>query len=77
MWHLCSTQEIIIDEEEPLKVAERRSCKEFPEEQECGGELYRKTAPGSWQENLTPEQAKTVGWKAVSLLKAFYPEHTL
>jgi len=43
-----------------------------PEEEKGEDKFYRKAAPGSWTEDLTPGQVEMVERIAAPLLKVFY-----
>jgi LPS sulfotransferase NodH len=73
MKRLCSQLEIATDEEEIRRVVERHSWERVPEDEKGSGKFYRKAKPGSWQEDLTPEQAKLVEEIAAPLIAEFYP----
>jgi hypothetical protein len=46
----------------------------IPEDEKGKGKFRRKAQPGSWIEDLTPEQARVVEEITAPLLKEFYPE---
>ena len=45
-----------------------------PPEERGAGKFRRKALPGSWEEDLNPEQARAVEGVAGDLLRRFYPE---
>ncbi len=70
---LYSTMGIEVDEGELARVVEKHSWENIPEENKGEGKFYRKAMPGSWQEDLTPEQARRVERVTAPLLKELYP----
>jgi hypothetical protein len=54
----------------------KRSWENIPEEKKGPGKSRRKATPGSWREDLTPEQAQTVERITASLLQEFYADDT-
>jgi sulfotransferase family protein len=60
-------------EDEPLaSAAERYAWENVPDEEKGPGRIFRKASPGSWEEDLTPEQVRTVEREARPVLDAFY-----
>jgi hypothetical protein len=74
MKHLYSELEIAVDEGELARAVEKHSWENIPEEQKGEGKFYRKASPGSWREDLTPEQAKIVEEITAPLLKELYAD---
>jgi LPS sulfotransferase NodH len=70
---LYSTLDITIDEEELARVVETHSWENIPEEKKGPGRFYRKARPGSWREDLSPEQARVVEEITRPILEVFYP----
>jgi len=60
MKRLYSTLDIFIGEEDLARTVERHAWENIPEEEKGPGKFNRKAAPGSWREDLTPEQAKII-----------------
>ncbi len=74
MKRLYSTLGVPVDEEELARVVEKHSWENIPEEKKGEGKFYRKATPGSWREDLTPEQIEIVERVTAPLLKELYPE---
>jgi hypothetical protein len=71
---IYSTLGVTVNEEELARVVEEHSWENIPEEEKGEGKFYRKASPGSWREDLTPEQAEIVERITAPLLKEFsYP----
>jgi Sulfotransferase domain len=51
---------------------EKHSWEAIPETEKGEGKFYRKGTPGSWRDDLTPEQAQIVEDITAPLLKEFY-----
>lgn len=68
-----SALEIPLEEEELARAVEKHSWENIPEEQKGKGKFYRKGSPGSWREDLTPEQVEIVEGTTASVLDKFYP----
>ena len=62
------------EEKELVRVVEKHSWENIPEENKGEGKFYRKATPGGWREDLTPEQAGIVEKITAPLLEEFYPE---
>jgi len=60
------------DEEKLWQVVRKHSWDNIPEEKKGEGKFYRKGAPGSWREELTPEQVRMIERITAPLLKKFY-----
>jgi Sulfotransferase family len=65
---------IEVDEAELARVVEAHAWENIPEEDKGEGKFRRKAQPGSWREDLTPEQAEIVESVTAPLLKEFYYE---
>jgi Sulfotransferase domain len=76
MRRIYSELEIPIDEEQLARAVEKHSWENIPEEEKGEGKFYRKATPGSWREDLTPEQIEMVEKITAPLLKEFYPNST-
>jgi Sulfotransferase family len=64
--------DVVVDEGQLRRVAEKHAWENIPEEEKGQGNFYRKATPGSWKEDLTPEQAKVVEEITAPLLREFY-----
>ena len=73
MKRLYAELEIVVEEGELIRAVEKHSWENIPEEQKGEGKFYRKASPGSWREDLTPEQAKMVEHITAPLLSELYP----
>jgi len=73
MRRLCGELGIPSGEEELIRIIEKHSWEMIPEEKKGEGKFYRKASPGSWWEDLTPEQIEVVENITAPLLKEFYP----
>jgi hypothetical protein len=71
---LYSALGVPVDEEELGRVVEKHSWENIPEERRGEGKFYRKASPGSWREDLTPEQAEVVERVTAPLLRELYPD---
>jgi hypothetical protein len=74
MKRLYSALGIPVDEEALSRAVEEHSWEKLPEEEKGEGKFYRKAKPGSWKEDLGPEEARVVEEITAPLLKEFYPE---
>jgi hypothetical protein len=74
MRRIYSTLGVSVDEEDLARVVEGRSWENIPEENKGPGKFYRKASPGSWREDLTPEQARVVEDITHPILETFYPD---
>jgi len=63
---------ILVDEKRLFEAVQKHSWENVPEEEKGEGKFYRKAAPGSWTEDLTPGQVEMVERIAAPLLKVFY-----
>lgn len=73
MRRVYTTLEIPFDDEELTRTVEKHSWSNIPEDQKGEGKFYRKAAPGSWKDDLTPEQARIVETMTASVIEEFYP----
>jgi Sulfotransferase domain len=73
MRHIYSTLGIPVDERELLRAVGKHSWENVPEEEKGEGKFYRKATPGSWREDLTPEQVQIVEEITAPLLNKLYP----
>ena len=74
MKRLYSTLGIDVNEQQLARVVKKRAWDNIPQEKKGQGRFHRKASPGSWSEDLTPEQAKVVGRITAPILEALYPE---
>jgi hypothetical protein len=74
MKRMYSALEIPVREEELVRVVEKHSWENIPEEEKGEGKFRRRATPGGWREDLTPRQAKVVEEMTAPLLKEFYPD---
>jgi len=74
MKRLYAELEIPVDEGELARAVKKHSWENIPEEEKGPGKFYRKASPGSWREDLTPEQAKIVEEITAPLLKELYAD---
>jgi hypothetical protein len=72
MRRIYSELGIAVDEKELARAVEKHSWENIPEEEKGEGKFYRKASPGSWREDLTPEQVEVVEKITAPLLKEFY-----
>jgi hypothetical protein len=73
MKRIYSELGIEVEEEELVRIVEKHSWENIPEDQKGQGKFYRKATPGGWREDLTPEQAEAVERVTSPLLKELYP----
>ena len=72
MKRMYSDLRIEVDEEELARVVENHSWENVPDEEKGRGKFKRKATPGSWKEDLTPQQLKIVEESFSSLIEEFY-----
>jgi hypothetical protein len=63
------------DRERLERAVEKHSWEMIPEEKKGEGKFYRKGEVGSWREDLTPEQVRTIERITAPLLAQFYAEY--
>lgn len=73
MQSIYSALEIPVDEETLVRIVERHSWKNIPEDKKGEGKFRRKGISGGWAEDLTSEQVEIVESVTAPLLKEFYP----
>jgi hypothetical protein len=73
MLRMYSDLGVSVDRDELARIVEKHSWKNVPQDQKGRGKFYRKATPGSWREDLTPEQAKMVEEITAPVLEEFYP----
>jgi hypothetical protein len=76
MRRLYSTLDILIGEQELARVVQRHAWENVPETKKGPDKPHRKATPGSWKEDLTPEQARIVEELTVPILDEFYPDRS-
>jgi Sulfotransferase domain len=69
---MYSSLSIPVAEEQLQRVVERHSWENIPEDQKGAGKSRRKASPGSWREDLTPEQAALIEQITAPVLEEFY-----
>jgi hypothetical protein len=74
MRRMYSTLGVPVNEEELARIVEKHAWENIPEGKKGEGKFYRKASPGSWREDLTPEQAEVVAKVTAPLLEQLYPE---
>jgi hypothetical protein len=72
MRRIFSKLQIAVEDDELARVVEEHSWENIPEENKGEGKFYRKATPGSWREDLTPQQIQTVERITASVLNEFY-----
>jgi hypothetical protein len=72
MQRICSELGIEADEEELARAVEKHSWENIPEEEKGEGKFKRKATPGSWTEDLTPQQVEIVERTTAPILEEFY-----
>ncbi len=73
MKRIYSELGIPVDEQELRRAVKEHSWENIPEEEKGEGKFYRKATPGSWREDLTPEQVETIEKITAPLLNELYP----
>ena len=73
MKRIYSTLELPVEEGELLRAVEKHSWESISEEKKGKGKFYRKAKPGSWRNDLSPEQAQIVERITAPLLRELYP----
>jgi hypothetical protein len=73
MRRVYETLEIAVDEEKLARAVKKHSWENIPEEEKGEGKFYRKATPGSWRDDLTPEQVERVEKITAPLLNELYP----
>lgn len=74
MEHTLSTLGLGFDKAGLARVVEAHSWENVPEEKKGEGKFYRKATPGSWREDLTPDEVRVVEDAFAPLLKEFYAD---
>jgi hypothetical protein len=73
MENLYSTLGIEVGRESLVRAVEKHAWENIPENEKGQGKFYRKATPGSWREDLTPDQVEIVEQVSAPLLKDLYP----
>lgn len=74
MRRIYSTLGIPFEKEELAGIVEKHSWENIPEDQKGEGKFCRKGSPGSWREDLNPEQIEIVERIIAPLIEKFYPD---
>ncbi len=72
MRRIHSVLGMAVDEMKLISSVEEHSWENIPEEEKGEGKFRRKARPGSWREDLTPEQVRIVEETTRPLLQEFY-----
>lgn len=72
MRRILSTLGARVGEEELVRVVEKYSWENIPEEKRGQGKFFRKATPGAWKEDLTPKEVAIVEEITTPLLNEFY-----
>jgi len=70
---ICSALEVQASSKDLARAVKKHSWENIPEEKKGKGKFYRKGIPGSWRQDLTPEQIAMVEEITAPLLEEFYP----
>ncbi len=73
MERLYSKLGIEVGGESLVRAVEKHAWENIPEHEKGQGKFYRKATPGSWREDLTPDQVEIVEQVSAPLLKELYP----
>lgn len=63
-----------VNQESMMRAVEKHSWENIPEEKRGQGKFYRKGQPGSWREDLTPDQVEIVEKITAPLLATYYAD---
>jgi Sulfotransferase domain len=74
MKRMYSRLGIPVAEEQLRRIAEKYDWENIPEKRKGAGKSHRKASPGSWREDLTPEQVTIVEKITAPVLDEFYVE---
>ena len=72
MKRIYSALEIPVGEGQMARAVEERALENMPEDKKGPGTIRRRATSGGWREDLTPEQAETVGRVTAPILEEFY-----
>jgi hypothetical protein len=70
---LCASLELDVDPDELSRTVDAHAWEAIPDDEKGEGKFYRKATPGSWREDLSPEQQRLVQEIARPVLDTFYP----
>jgi Sulfotransferase domain len=73
MRHLCAALEVDVDEAELERTVEAQAWEAVPDDRKGELNRFRKATPGSWRDDLSPEQQEAVQEVARPILDTFYP----
>jgi hypothetical protein len=76
MRRIYSTLGVPVDDDAVVRAVAKHAWENVPEENKGEGKFHRKATPGGWQEDLTPEQARTVERITAPLLEEFYSDRS-
>jgi GT2 family glycosyltransferase len=64
--------EIAVDESQLESIVAKHSWEQIPESDKGSGKFYRKAQPGSWREDLSPDQIRTIEDITGPILSKYY-----
>ena len=70
---LYSELDIAVNDDDLQQAVRAHTWENIPEGKKGVGKFYRKASPGSWREDLSPEQTRVVEEITRPILEAFYP----
>ena len=73
---IYSELDVPVEEKELQRIVEKHAWENIPEEKKGPDKPRRKATPGGWQEDLTPEQAKTVEEITAPVIEEFYSKQS-
>lgn len=76
MKRIYSELGLSVDEQKLERVVSKHSWENIPDKNKGDGKFYRKASPGSWKEDLTSKQVKTVERITASLIEEYYTRST-
>lgn len=74
MKRIYSTLDIPVNEAELVSAVHKHAWENVPEKKKGADKTYRKATPGSWREDLTPQQAEIVEEITEPFLKEYYSD---
>jgi Sulfotransferase domain len=69
---ICRELELEADPDEIERVVTEHSWEQVPDEEKGSGKFHRKASPGSWKDDLDPEQVRIIERLATPILDAYY-----
>lgn len=72
MKRIYSALELEVDGQMLARAVDKHSWDNVPEEKKGEGKFYRKATPGSWREDLTPEQIQAVEKLTAPIIQKYY-----